>query len=381
MRIAMSMNKKKFSRYSLLSNNEGAILPILAASLLVLIMFIGGVIDFGTAMIARSRISTAIDSSALAAAVAPKGQDRNAIAARYYAANYQTGFLGTDVTFQKLNVNIDDASGSVSINNNNSVMQTKLVQVGGVQAIPIASSVQVAFKQNNSKPQDQDIVLVLDESGSMVLNKDGGGGMNRWEALHKATDVLLDKFIPANPGDPNHNPNIRIGITSFQTVEKVKSPLSSDKSLSRNVINGINPATDGRTCGACGFKLAQEIFAGSPPPASQRSDGKTYSDVKSVIFLTDGRMNTTTTGIKDNKPAVAEILQKCGEIKSNNVKVYTIGFGNDLARQPDAYQVLNDCASLDANGKPLFYKATDYEQLVTVFDSIFASINQVRITQ
>ncbi len=376
MRHNIRKNTKVADKAGILTNNEGAILPILAASLLVLIMFIGGVIDFGTAMIARSRISAAIDSSALAAAIAPKGQDRNAIAARYYAANYETGFLGTDVTFQKLNVNIDDTGGNVSINNNNAVLQTKLLQVGGVQAIPIESAVQVAFKQNNSKPQDQDVMMVLDISNSM--NGKDPSGVKKIDALKVAATNLIDSFIPTNIGDPTHNPNVRIGITTYNINLRDKVPLTSDKNVTKPFIAALTLQFG--TCGSCGLKGAQELYASSPPPTTQRSDGQIYSPVKSVIFLTDGRMNETIIPGAvpgGSKPeAAAEALQKCSELKSNQTTVYTIGFGDDLDTQ-----MLSDCASLDANSKPLFYRANNAQQLIGVFDSIFSSVNQTRITQ
>jgi Ca-activated chloride channel family protein len=203
-----------------------------------------------------------------------------------------------------------------------------------------------------------DIVMAVDVSGSM-LAKDLKP--NRMEALKR---VAAD-FVEERPND-------RIGLVVYASEAYTKTPVTSDKAVILDAINGIkydNVLQDGT---GIGMGLATAV--------NRLKDSKAKSKV--VILLTDGVNNA---GFIEPETA-SDIAKQYG------IKVYTIGIGtNGMAMFPYAVapngqflfqmmkveideQLLKSIAR-KTDGK--YFRATSNSKLA----EIYASINKLETTE
>ena len=145
-----------------------------------------------------------------------------------------------------------------------------------------------------------DIVMSIDLSGSMLARD---FKPSRLDALKK----VATEFAEGRTGD-------RIGIVTYATESFTQTPLTTDKRIVVQTIQGLQQGLIGETT-AIGLGLGTAI--------NRLKDSEAKSKV--IILLTDGVNND---GFVDPR-SVAEVAKKLG------IKVYTIGIGtNGLADYP-----------------------------------------------
>lgn len=145
-----------------------------------------------------------------------------------------------------------------------------------------------------------DIVMSIDLSGSMLARD---FKPSRLDALKK----VATEFAEGRAGD-------RIGIVTYATESFTQTPLTTDKRIIAQTIQGLQQGLIGETT-AIGLGLGTAI--------NRLKDSEAKSKV--IILLTDGVNND---GFVDPR-SVAEVAKKLG------IKVYTIGIGtNGLADYP-----------------------------------------------
>lgn len=104
-----------------------------------------------------------------------------------------------------------------------------------------------------------DIVLVMDTSGSMLLN-------NRMVEAKLAANSFIDTLLPSK--------TTRIGLVSFASDYNIESGLSNQKSILKNRVNSL--VARGGTFTQAGLKQAQEMLKNS------------NADYKHIVLLSDG---------------------------------------------------------------------------------------------
>lgn len=428
-------SEKKRRAASFLSNREGAVSIIFGLTIILLIVLIGGVIDFGMAMVSRTQSQAATDAAALAIAL-PLGQP-NVVGRRYFETNYPFATSGVSRTYDDISVNIQPDRVTVESVAN---MQTSWLNVGGINEVGV-NALTVVSRNRIPVPPDLDMVLVLDTSGSMECGIDQNSvdfGLpnscypfiladgEKWGPLPTSAPIRKDQMLPAAKdlvarimGDGS--PVIRMGVVSYSNETRQAFGLDSDPNNVRNRIDGS--VFEGSTCGACGMNSAREILtSSSPAPVTGRPDGRPLSQVRHVVFLTDGEQNcrlpgdpmsadfndpytdppTPTTyvnceysfvwgdgnryegGLPDGDPApLNDLRNQCNALKAEGVTISTIAFGPDVANPSSANSAtLRDCASpkLDGSG-PQFYLVSNYAELSNVFTEIGVTLGKLRITQ
>lgn len=203
-----------------------------------------------------------------------------------------------------------------------------------------------------------DIVMAVDLSSSM-LAKDLEP--NRMEALKKVADRFVDD-----------RPNDRIGIVVYAGEAYTKVPVTTDKSIVKQMLQELNydPTVDDGT--GIGMGLATAV--------NRLKESKAKSRV--VILLTDGINNA---GFIEPETA-ADLAKEYG------IKVYTIGLGsNGMAPFPVGYtpdgtlvyrnmkveidEKLMKSIAKKTGGK--YFRATSNSRLEAIYDEI----NQMETTE
>lgn len=203
-----------------------------------------------------------------------------------------------------------------------------------------------------------DIVMAIDVSGSM-LAKDLKP--NRMEALKR----VASEFVEQRPND-------RIGLVVYAAEAYTKTPVTSDKAVVLQALDGVkydNVLQDGT---GIGVGLATAV--------NRLKDSKAKSKV--IILLTDGVNNS---GFIDPRMA-SEIAKEFG------IKVYTIGIGtNGMAEFPYAIapngQFLFKMMKVEIDEKLMkeialmtdgkYFRATSNKSL----ENIYNEINKLETTE
>ncbi len=178
-----------------------------------------------------------------------------------------------------------------------------------------------------------DILIALDVSGSMVQGRDLSP--NRLIAAKR----IIESFISKRKLD-------RIGIAAFSGAAYLQAPISSDKDSLIEILKDI----DGTIIDEQGTAIGDAVVL-----ATQRlKNSKAKS--KLMILLTDGASNA---GKIDPKTA-SEIAN------TFEIKIYSIGIGKDTQFETD-FAILNEISN---NTKGKFFRATDEDELETIFSEI-----------
>lgn len=400
--------------------------------LFVFTMFLGLAIDGGRAIFTKTEMNEALDSATLAATRAlmtgnPTDAEILVLATNYFDKNFSTrGLRGGQ--HDPLNVHVDRVSKTVTITVK-AQMRTSFAAVAMDKFVEISSLSEATYSVN-----DIELGLVLDTTGSMNQNSNGGGP--KIAELKVAASKMFDILLPDNgaPGDT------RIGIAPFSTavnagafagdltnhtnadncvVERAGAEAWTDADPTQlgqymvpgsNALKDIDP-TDGQYAYACpvdavlpltndkdalkakvnGF-IAKYGTAGhlgtqwgwyliSPNwnsvwtgPSAPKPYG-TKNLVKSIVVMTDGAYNTA---YKNGKTSSQQAVTLCNNAKAQGILVYTIGF----ATKPSEEVTLNACASIDPDtGKPSFYHAENGDDLTLAFSDIAAKLGQLRVAR
>ncbi|MFN8972995.1 MAG: vWA domain-containing protein [Alphaproteobacteria bacterium] len=337
------------SRKNLLRDGRGSVLILVGLGILVLVGLAGAGIDLGRQQIVSSKLQSASDAAAIAAGSAPAGQEIQT-AQRYFNLNFPDGYLGvarpTPTITQTANGTTVAASAPVP---------TLFLRLLGVTTTTAAGRTGTE-SGSTTNTQKFDVILVMDNSGSMAVN-DAGGGQTRIGALKVAAKTLASDLL-----DPNVTGSRVAGVTWDEFVidtigfQNTNGPMQS-------FLDGMTPR--GLTNSTVGMAKAMDMAGDFDPDA-----------VHAVVLLTDG---VNDIGLPSFKPPLLNQLtiDICDDFKTLGVVVYTIALGPVATQYPDVAAFLTACAS--DPGK--FYNAPDATTLQNVFDAILTSVKKLRITE
>ena len=420
-----------------LKDRRGNIAPIFALSLIPTVGMIGAAVDYSRANNTRAAMQAALDSTTLAmsgtaASVSEETLKTNAKA--YFESLFKKpGTAAVNVTTKYTNTN-----GSQLVMTADTSVLTDFMKIPGlgIQFIPIKAQSTTTWGNTRLR-----VALALDNTGSMASNgkmtalktaakglidqlktaatKDGDvyvsivpfakdvnvGSTNKdaawldwtdWEnangscskntyttkstcvaagkkwtvADHKTwTGCVTDRNQPydttnAAPSDLNG------GVTRFPTEQYVDcpaaiTPLSYDWATLKTKIDAMQPT--GNTNTTIGLEWGwHSLTKGVPMNAPAEDDKYTYK--KFIIFLTDGD-NTQNRWSSTQATIDARMKLACTNAKNEGILVYTI-----LVLQ-GSEQLLKDCAS----SPNMYFKITQSNQLVTVFNQIGTQMSRLRV--
>jgi Ca-activated chloride channel family protein len=200
-----------------------------------------------------------------------------------------------------------------------------LKYIGVILLITALASPIIQNKTLQNESEGYAISLLLDASGSM---------QNLTDKFSVSKEIVKD-FIKKRTND-------QIGLVVFADFAYVASPITYDKNSLENIIDKMKVGVAGIRQTA----MYEALFFGSK--IIKKSEAKS----KIIVLLTDGNDNVRSIPIQE----VIKILKK------HEIKVYTVGIGNDL----DKF-ILNKIAQ-ETNGK--FFTASSKEELSKIYNEI-----------
>lgn len=424
------MLKNTQNRKSFLGDNSGNVIIMTALAALILFAIAGAGVDFGRAYLVKNKAQQASDQAALAAANLPTSftpvnavdltAKRNDAALRYYNLNFPATYMDTArvapaVSITDSNVSVNSNALNVKTNFINSLTNNNTIVAKGKSLVDIAG---------NSGP-DFDVVMVIDESGSTRVAAPSGGGLSVITVEKNAITTMLGVLFPtATP-----NPNLRFGLVGYSGAVVHAFGLTSNKAQAQTYVNaldyyfqnydnygleaGLNmitgvwngfvpptycpihsnhanacaipsilTATPAQlatfmTCLIAANDCAPEQNTGVPAAVTARSDGNQLSNVKNVVFITDGYIMEEPCGFlaggASNSAACYPLfLASCDAIKASGATLYTISF---VSQSVGDATTLQACASDPTK----YYFAPDGATLQSILTVIGTQIRKLRI--
>ncbi len=75
----------------------------------------------------------------------------------------------------------------------------------------------------------------------------------------------------------------------------------------------------------------------------------------------------------------SQLTRTCANVKGANIQVYTIAF--DVPNGSSVKTMLENCASTDSGGAPLYFDASSNAELIAVFQKIAEQLAELTLTQ
>lgn len=401
---------------------EGSIAITFGLVLFALTLITGLAIDAGRAYHAKTKMTSALDAAALAAAKTMResglsDDELKAVARRYFNLNV-AGTGGNYAVIDGLDVSVDRNTNAISLTLASHV-PTVFGHLAGVDRFTVPVTATAIYESS-----DIELALQLDVTGSMAGR--------RLADLKVAVSDLLDIMLP----DEGTTNKVRVGLAPFSagvnagpyaasvsggrsrdgcvyermnlsdqaseapatgsralkvradlTGRSIQScpsnavvvPLSDDKAMLRRTVESYRDGgtTAGHLGTAWGWYLVSPEWAGVWPTASapvRYRDGQT---IKAVVVMTDGIYNTIGGVNGGDNSATAHqastmAVDTCAAMKAQGIRVYAVGFQAPSA----ALDTLRSCASTAAS----FFDAADGEQLRRAFRAIATELNNLRLS-
>lgn len=195
---------------------------------------------------------------------------------------------------------------------------------------PFSSSLSLSgFDVQN--PGSADIMLVLDESGSI-----NGSDFNR----EKSFAIDLINNLMTTPG------GARVGVAQFSGSARLTMPLQTNRQTAINYVSHMYQR-GGSTCIGCGIELARTHFQQMPRPQA----------TKFMIVLTDGVNNVSVSTF----PTVVTAAKNAG------MKLIAIGVGN--VNQNEIEFIASDIPNVQTS-----FLISNFSQLPQILNQLTAAI-------
>ncbi|MGI9659300.1 MAG: pilus assembly protein TadG-related protein [Gaiellaceae bacterium] len=385
--------------------DRGAVLVLVAGSLLVFLIFSAFVVDIGRAYFAQRHLQAAADAAALAGAQElPDPGTAIAVASNYDGdagsknARTNVTVTGTDITTRCLS----SAPGCDPVNavvvEQTSDVPTYFAKIIGINSIPVTVKA-TACSPCGAKPLD--IMIVLDRTGSMCMDSFGNSDPsctdlnNAREGIKTFLDFLdptidwvgLGVFPPApsvgqrcaRPATGNyHDPSAAYTIV----------PLSNDYKVG----SSLDPGSDLIATLDCQDGRGRTAYANALEEAQIQLNANGRPDVQDiVIFFSDGAANIGPNYLPPSSPyratPCAQGVSSSAAVKATGTLVYSIGYDLDA---PGTTQIcrhysgspevpsITATAALQGIATSInhFYNKPNPGQLNTIFTQIAADISR-----
>lgn len=302
---------------TILRNQNGNVLPIGTAGLMVLLALVGSGVEMSRAYRAEQRLQAACDAAVLAGrrSVGSDGFDEDAegVARSYFNANFNEDRLEAANT--EFTPSSDD-NGNTVVGVASTSINTLIMNVFGFEQVELTAECTASMGVGNS-----DITMVLDTTGSMN-NTLAGTSMRRIEALQQAMKNFYDTVATSTAAS---NARIRYAFVPYSSTVNVgqilldldpdfladSSVVQSRTAVDRTVTNQIfegwgdpvtsAPSTTYSTASYTGYARISSRYssntacANALPANTSWYDNGTPSTSTNTTINGSGQQVTTTT--------------------------------------------------------------------------------------
>lgn len=229
-----------------------------------------------------------------------------------------------------------------------------------------------------------DVVIVLDESGSMAWDVNGEEtrtqSKRRIYIAKEAARNFARKILAAN--EDGTKSNNRVSVVSFNTYSNKRCDLKNSDNLESvisaiNAIGGSNNNPSGGTNYDAGVEQAKNILE-----SAKNADG--YNRSQAVLFMSDGAPTNGYNGTYDFNNNISysrfgnamKAHTYSTDVKNLGATMYTVGFGladSNYFTKAQCETVLRDWM---ASGTECFKSVTTANELNDAFQNIAAAIKK-----
>ncbi|MFY9287139.1 MAG: pilus assembly protein TadG-related protein, partial [Alphaproteobacteria bacterium] len=188
-------------------SESGMTLPLLAMSMVMITGMVGMAIDTARAQLVQSKLQFSLDAAGLAASSTVNTSSLNTEVSKYLAANFN-GYLGATVTGSNATA---DSTNTVITLTATAQLDSTFMGVVGIDEINVHANSQVTRSVTGLE-----LIMVLDNTGSMTQTAGGGG--TKLAALKSAANTLVDTLYHGQATAP---PNLYIGIVPFSQAVNI----------------------------------------------------------------------------------------------------------------------------------------------------------------
>lgn len=195
-----------------LRDNTGAVMPLMAVSIIALVGMTGAAVDTGRAQLVQSKLSSALDAAGLAAGSNISTEDVQGEVEKYFDANFPSDFLGAEVT--ELIATPSDDNTRINLSAEAEV-PVRIMQVMGFDTLTVRATSEIT-----RETKGLEVVIVLDTTGSM---DDPAGSTTKLQAAKDAANDLVDILF----GDGDVPDDLYVGIVPFAQAVNIGSSRTS----------------------------------------------------------------------------------------------------------------------------------------------------------
>lgn len=215
---------------NLRTDTKGNALAIFAAALVPLVLVVGSGLDLSFAYMAKAKLQNACDAAALAGRQSMDGtrwtSANEAEADKFFDFNFPEGTLGArDRVFD---IGKDPLDNTQLLGEASATIPTMLMYIFGYDAIPIEAECNAKRDLGHN-----DVMLVLDTTGSMAQRPSTGGSKDKIELLRTGTAGLFRAL-----DDTSNGSITRFGIVSYSHTVNVAGSLGNHDILKDQLYAG-----------------------------------------------------------------------------------------------------------------------------------------------
>jgi Flp pilus assembly protein TadG len=428
------MTKRELREFPIEASGNVAIIFALTAA--ILFGLVGGAVDYGRWLSARSKTLHAMDAAVLAAGRVLQLDGSNeaqavAVARQYYERNKSNLLANDDISFS-----VKD--GEIVLSISRSSVKTPFLGIIGLPSLPVNNVSRAILAAGGNAGSHVEIALMLDITGSMcgsspwscssaaklddmktaakdlvnivvwqdqseftsrvalvpfsehvnlgrayfeaVTNRTPGGTDDERTCVRERSNG--NRYSGAVPSDANGYFDAFSQTSGTCQPSAAFMPLTSDKATLKAHIDSFGGR--GGTAGHLGTQFAW--YALDPNWSDiwgSASSGRPYSAISQLNENGKPSLYKIAVLMTDGEfnkqysggDSADQARQFCSAMKNKGIIVYTVGF--DIGSSGSAYDTLRQCATSDEH----FYNAADGQQLRMAFRDIALKISTLRLAE
>lgn len=186
-------------------NESGMTLPMLGITMIGLTAMTGLAIDIARLQMVQAKLQFSLDAAGLAAGSTVNTANVNTEVSKYLTANFN-GYIGSTLTGTSVTVSADNSVITLAAS---ASLPTTFLQVLGIATMNTNAHTQITRSASGLE-----LVLVLDNTGSM--SQSAGGGVSKISALKTAASTLINTLFGSGTAS-----NLWVGIVPFSQAVNI----------------------------------------------------------------------------------------------------------------------------------------------------------------